>query len=216
MDTSRPLSSRTTWLLRILSAWLLLVTLVGWLPLIRSLFDGDTYEWGSGRWFGTVFRGAGLEGDLWFLALKTSVGLTVVVALLRRWLPVAAYLALAVASLHFASDIHTLMTIDEPLIFHGDTLGVRANITVITPIVSAVALLTALALLASLKGVLRTGPQPLAPSNRRAVWVLSAVLPIQFVLLRFGEPHGASDAVGVLLTMAQWAAVGYAFRLTAK
>jgi hypothetical protein len=30
------------------------------------------------------------------------------------------------------------------------------------------------------------------------------LLPIQFVLLRFGEPHGTTDQIGVILTIAQW------------
>jgi hypothetical protein len=35
---------------------------------------------------------------------------------------------------------------------------------------------------------------------------------VQFVLLRFGEPHGITDQVGVLATIVQWLLVGRALR----
>jgi hypothetical protein len=37
------------------------------------------------------------------------------------------------------------------------------------------------------------------------------MLPLQFVLLRFGEPHGLRDQVGVVLTMLQWLILNLSF-----
>ena len=39
--------------------------------------------------------------------------------------------------------------------------------------------------------------------NKKLLAAFFLLLPIQFVLLRFGEPHGTTDAIGVLLTIAQ-------------
>lgn len=36
------------------------------------------------------------------------------------------------------------------------------------------------------------------------VLALAALLPMQLVLLRVGEPHGTTDQIGVLITIAQW------------
>ena len=46
----------------------------------------------------------------------------------------------------------------------------------------------------------------------RAPRILIAALPLQLVLLRFGEPNGRLDQVGVLLTIAQWMLVGFALK----
>lgn len=213
MPDSPIASPRATRLLRLLVAWLLLVSLFAWLPLLRSLFDGDTYEWASGPWFGHVFRGAGLRGDLWYLLLKLACFVPAVVALLRRWWPLGARLTAALAALYVVADLHTLLTLDEPLVFHGDTLGVRLNITALAPLISGLACIAALSLLRSVGGLRSGGPLPLAPGNVRALAMLGALLPLQYVLLQFGAPHGTTDAVGVLITIGQWFSLAYALRL---
>jgi hypothetical protein len=42
---------------------------------------------------------------------------------------------------------------------------------------------------------------------------LAALLPMQLVLLRVGEPHVTTDQIGVLVTIAQWFLVSVAVRL---
>jgi hypothetical protein len=39
---------------------------------------------------------------------------------------------------------------------------------------------------------------------------------MQFVLLRFGEPHGLTDQAGVILTVLQWLLLGWALRTGAN
>lgn len=213
MSDAATLSPRATRLLRLLVAWLLIISLFAWLPLLRSLFDGDTYEWASGPWFGHVFRGAGLHGDLWYLALKLALFAPAVVGLLRRWWPLGALLAATLAALYLTADLHTLLTLDEPLVFHGDTLGVRVNITALAPVASGLAFLVALTLVRDVARAPGAGPLPLAPANVRMLVMLGALLPIQFVLLQFGEPHGTTDAIGVVMTIAQWLGLAAALRI---
>ncbi|GAB4526604.1 MAG: hypothetical protein Kow00133_15470 [Amphiplicatus sp.] len=43
-----------------------------------------------------------------------------------------------------------------------------------------------------------------------------AILPVQFALLRFGEPHARTDEIGVILTIAQWLAIVFALGLDRK
>ncbi|MFN2441131.1 MAG: hypothetical protein ABR517_00445 [Thermoanaerobaculia bacterium] len=56
------------------------------------------------------------------------------------------------------------------------------------------------------------GSLPLTETNVRWLVVLAALLPVQFVLLRFGAPHATTDEIGVLLTIAQWFLLGAALR----
>jgi hypothetical protein len=57
-------------------------------------------------------------------------------------------------------------------------------------------------------------PALTAWSNRNTRWVLvlAALLPMQLVLLRIGEPHGTTDQIGVLITIAQWFLLSIALR----
>lgn len=50
----------------ILMGWISLLFLFGWLPLLRSLMDGPSYQWGT-TLLGLRFAGAGIAGDFWFL-----------------------------------------------------------------------------------------------------------------------------------------------------
>lgn len=53
-------SGRSDRLLQGLLLWTALTTLVSWLPFVRGLFDGMSYQWGA---FG--FSGRGTSGDYW-------------------------------------------------------------------------------------------------------------------------------------------------------
>lgn len=195
---------------RVTVIWLLTLALFGWLPLVRVLFDGDTYEWGV-RYFGILLNGAGLDGDNWYLVVRTAVCGAAVWAVLRRWRVTGPVLALAITAFLFASDLHALF-MAQPMIFHGDTLGIRLNVTAIAPVVTAVALSAAIGLLIQDLRRSATPPPALAKANLRWLAILAAALPLQFVLLRFGEPHGATDAVGVVMTILQVYAFGWALR----
>jgi len=52
--------------------------------------------------------------------------------------------------------------------------------------------------------------------NARWLAVLSATVPIQFILLRFSRAGSVSDQLGVLLTVAQWLVLDRVFRRFAE
>lgn len=58
----------------------------------------------------------------------------------------------------------------------------------------------------------QTGPgaPPLAGVRRVLVGACAAFVPLQLVLLVVGEPHGTTDAIGVIGTLAQWAVLATA------
>jgi hypothetical protein len=49
--------------------------IIVWLPLVRTIMDGVTYQWGN-RYLGMQFGGKGMGGDFWILPLLTAFSLT--------------------------------------------------------------------------------------------------------------------------------------------
>jgi len=203
---------RTALVQHLVIAWMLVIGLFGWLPLVRSVFDGESYAWGT-SYFGLQLSGAGLAGDVWYLTLKTGFACFVLFALLRRWRPVGAMFATAWSALLLADSLYVFIANPEGLWFHGDTLGIQLNLSLIAPIIVSAMLLPCAWLWwqAVAEGAGR--PAPLQPRNVRRLGMLAALLPLQFVLLHFGVPHGVTDQAGVILTMVQWFALGWALGL---
>ena len=197
---------------RMVVGWILFVGLFSWLPLVRSVFDGDSYQWGT-TFFGIALSGSGLSGDTWVLVLKSALAVFVLYALLRRWRPLAAVLATAWTAVLLGDNLQSYLLDPEGLVFHGDTLGVRINLTLIAPIVSGAMLVLCLFFWRQSVELGAQAPHALQPVNLKRLALLAALLPIQFCLLRFGVPHGLTDQVGVVLTMLQWFAAGWALAL---
>jgi len=204
-------SARPSVLLRVLLTWTALPFVLFWLPLVRSVFDGQTYEWGVG-WWGWRLGGAGVTGNLWYLVLGTVLGATLLWsgwrgerALLRWVLP-------AWFSLLLARALHWAWQDPQGFVFRGDTLGVELNLTWLAPGFHLVGLLLYLAWRRQDRGMPESsrGAAAWTPQSTRRMMALAALLPLQFLLLRLGEPNGVSDAVGVLITIAQWLALGWA------
>jgi len=51
-----------------------------------------------------------------------------------------------------------------------------------------------------------------SPTNTLWLALLLMMLPVQFALLRFGEAHGLTDRIGVVLTVLQCLLLGRIFR----
>ncbi|MCL6480623.1 MAG: hypothetical protein K6U02_02750 [Firmicutes bacterium] len=195
-------------LLRVLLVWTGVVMTLVWLPLLRGPMDGPSYQWG----WPPGLRGSGVGGDYWVVVLTAAVGLSVlwlgwrgarrpVHFLLPLWhLPPAA----AVARVWWRDS--------QMLRFRGDTLGIDISLSWM-----AAALLAGMFLLAVLWAVRdwphsagRAAP-PWGRANRGLLLLAGALLPVQFVLLRFGKPHGTTDQLGVILILLQWLLLNLSF-----
>lgn len=186
-------------LLRLILLYIVVGTLFIWLPLNRGLMDGATYEWGL-----FSLGGTGLSGDYWMLPLLFLLNGSVLWLGWRGARRPFHWLLLLLLLLNLAQSILLTVAGPEDLVFRGETLGMEIPI--------GKALLTADLLFLAL-GVawvwrdLRSGPVrrsvPWSRMNRRLMTLYVALLPIQFLLLRFGEPHGTTDQIGVLLTAGQ-------------
>lgn len=150
-----------------------------------------------------------MGGAYWFIFLGSVFGLIIQVLgwrgaklpfhfLLSGW-----FLLLAGEAIFLA--IHS----PESYRFRGDTLGIDISLTWIGPLLFSAAALAAVWW--SWTDLVASTRLKAASWNRENTWWLAgllALLPVQFVLLRTGSPHGLTDQIGVILTIIQWFAIG--------
>ena len=197
--------------LRFVLIWLTILFITGWLPMIRGLFDGPTYQWGN-SFFGKEFSGKGISGDYWFLIAKTTLGILTLFLGWRGARPLFLVLASIYQSIGFADAIHSSITNPDQYRFQGATLGVDINLTWIAPVLYAVFLfLTILWAIRDAKNDWHKLVAPWSRKNTRWLIGLSALLPIQYYLLHYGSPESTADKIGVLITIFQWLFVGKVF-----
>jgi len=172
-----------------------------WLPLLRSLFDGISYEWGM-TYFGIIFRGAGISIDYLFLIAQM-----VFYAILfyssywsrQRWI---FYVALVIWFLHNFGNLLMEIILEGDTMFHGETLNVHVSLTAIVIPLSIVTVL--LIGLVIRKDLLAENSQiQWSSGNNKRALIIFGVLPIQAVLFALGEPHGIIDQIGVIITILQ-------------
>ena len=198
-------------LLKAILIWTMLTLIIIWLPLVRGLMDGDNYQWGN-SFFGRDLGGHGLHGDYWFLLLQAALGLVLLYLGWRGAQPPFHWLLLLWHTSLGLQAVYNSLTFPEEYRFKGDTLGVDVSLAWVGPLFfGGFALLSVLWVVRDLK----SRREKAAPEWIRVNWVLLLIavgfLPIQFVLLRFGEQHGPRDQAGVLLTMLQWVLINLAF-----
>lgn len=195
-------------LLRILLHWTAVTTFIFWLPLVRSLFDGSTYRW---QFF--QFSGRGIGGDLWFPALGVALALWMLHLGWRGARPPFHFLLVGWHALLAAGMVWLAVDSPEPLVFSGDTLGVEVRLDIVGPLVLG-GFAVAAAVWAARDFV--SARSPYQPSWRRRelaiLGVFAAALPVQFILLRFGETNGTTDQIGVIITLSQWLFIGLALK----
>lgn len=194
-------------ILKALLVWTSVTTVIFWLPLVRCLFDGTSYQWA----FSPGIGGRGLRGDLWFPALGSAYATAMLWLGWRGARRPFHWLLLAWHGFLAGGATYLTLSSPESFRFQGDTLGIDVSLAVAGPVLFGGFFL--LAAVWSVRDPRRDRPRGVpawTPANGRRLAMLLALLPVQFLLLRFGEPHGTTDAVGVLLTIGQWLALGWA------
>ena len=120
-------------LLKAILIWTMVSLIIVWLPLVRGLMDGDSYQWGNSAW-GFQFGGRGLGGDYWFLLLQAAFGLLLLYLGWRgarqpfHWLLLLWHIQLALQS------IYNSLSSPEDYRFRGDTLGVDVSLAWVGPL----------------------------------------------------------------------------------
>ncbi|HEX6650895.1 MAG TPA: hypothetical protein VF075_15195 [Pyrinomonadaceae bacterium] len=198
-------------LLKAILIWTMITLIVVWLPLVRGLMDGDTYQWGNVFW-GKQIGGSGVHGDYWILLVQAVIGIAVLYLGWRgarqpfHWLLLLWLLPLAVQACYDS------FTAPEEYRFRGDTLGVDVSLAWVGPLLyGGFALLAIVWVTRDLRSGRDKVTSEWTRLSRVLLLIAVVLLPIQFVLLRFGEQHGPRDQVGVILTMLQWVLINLSF-----
>lgn len=197
-------------LLKAILIWTMFTLLIVWLPLVRGLMDGDSYRWGSSFW-GFRVGGHGVHGHYWLLLLQALLGITLLYLGWRgaqqpfHWLLLLWHIPLGIQATYDA------LRSPEDYRFRGDTLGVDVSLAWVGPLLfGGFALLSILWVVRNLPRAPEQVAPPWTSANRILLLIVLIIIPIQFVLLRFGEPHDTTDQIGVILTMVQWLLINLA------
>ncbi|MDX5482873.1 MAG: hypothetical protein LPK07_14430 [Hymenobacteraceae bacterium] len=174
-----------------------------WLPFVRCLFDGETYTWGTG-YFGRSFSGSGTAGDYWLLILRVAFGLLIFYTAYRSGKRVLFYMLLLLWYLPLLLDaVYLAIYNPEQMRFRGDTLGIDISVAAVIPaFLSLVFVLITYSMYLEQKRIRFVVPTWVRRNNFWLI-LLMGMLPVQCALLHFGEPHGTTDKVGVVLTILQ-------------
>lgn len=173
-----------------------------WLPFVRGLMDGSSYEWGLG-----AIGGSGLAGDYWVIALIVAFTAT---TLYLGWRGACGPFAPLLLLWHVPFGLLGLAGVrfyrDAIPPLRGDTLDFEMSLAwaALIPTVFAALAIWWVVRQARLGRSAVGQPPAWTKANRVIGWIALALVPLQFGLLRPGEPHDATDQIGVLLTMLQW------------
>lgn len=191
-------------ILKTILVWTMITTILVWLPFVRSLMDGESYSWGRTFW-GMQFDGYGVRGDYWLLVVQVVFVITLLYLGWRgarqpfHWMLLLWHVPIGLQAFY---DSYSS---PEDYRFRGDTLGVDVSLAWVGPLLfGGVALLSFFWVARDLMRTRESVVVEWTRANRIFLLIALSLLPIQYVLLGFGEQHGPTDQVGVILTMCQW------------
>lgn len=210
MSTSKPATAWHQRLFTVLWIWISFRTLLPWLVFFRLTFEGASYSWGT-EYFGRMFHSSGLARiDFLVVYALLAIGIFLLYQLRRYNFRLASTAVLIYLAFFAANALFELLR-GEPVIFQGDTLGVTMNVSIVFFVLQFGMLLVGIAWWFGVRGVATGSGRPLSSSRKTIVTTCVAFVPIQLVLLIFGEPHALTDEIGVIGTLIQGALLAYAF-----
>jgi hypothetical protein len=205
--------SKSSWnqrLFIVLWIWISFRTILPWLVFFRLTFEGDSYSWGT-EYFGHMFYSSGLaRPDFLVVYALLAFSLFMLWQLRKQNFKLGGTLMLTYLGFFAVNALYQLLT-GEPMIFEGDTLGVKVDLS--TPFFLFNFGMFALGA-AWWWGVRDLpqgpGPQAMPAYKKNIVKACIFFVPIQLALLIFGEPHELTDEIGVIGTMLQWFLLAFA------
>jgi len=177
-----------------------LTFMTSWLPFLRGLLDGPSYEWGS-SFLGKQFSGSGTGGDYYYVLINVVTGLFLLASfywIRQRWV---FYSLLIVWYGSMIANAFYEVFAGQGYMFHGDTLNIHLNLAyVILPVMVLAGVLAGYVILKDKGTTFRA-----IRTKKNSYWLAALLLPIpfQYFLLSGGEPHGLTDQIGVVLALLQ-------------
>jgi hypothetical protein len=171
-----------------------LLTAVVWLTVAFGLFVGESYYWQIGPW-----NGAGTGGDYWKLAVVLLFVLVLQVSGRRGPRPLFPFLLLP-ALTGFGAAVIWLAWFDRA----DDTFGIEGALAYVLPVVFIMFALLGIGwtMRRWRAGRFLHADPPWVARNWVLLGIAAAIVPVQFVLLRFFDTGGMKAAL--YLTILQW------------
>jgi hypothetical protein len=205
------MKTRPELLLKIVLIFTAVTMIAVWLPLIRGVMDGPSYEWAT-SFMGKDFGGKGVGGDYWFVVLQAVLCLATIYFGWRGARQPFHWLLMIWIVPSLISAIYNAIKFPDEYRLRGDTMGLDISLAWIAPGFWLILFLSAVAWMAS---DLRKGMDKPMPSwtRRNTIFIILAfaLLPVQFFLLRSGGGTDSKDQIGVVLTIAQWVLLNFSF-----
>ncbi len=198
-------------LFAILWGWIAFQTTLPWLVFFRLTFEGDTYRWAT-EYFGRSFYSAGLaRADFLLIYGLLSANLFLLWQMRKQKMAFVAPMLVVYLGI-FAADALFSLVRGDAIIFQGDTLGVKLDLSYPFFLVQFAAVALAVAWWIGVRDIPSgQGPRPMTRVKRNIVTACVVFVPVQLSLLIFGEPHGLTDEIGVILTIVQWIVLAVVF-----
>jgi hypothetical protein len=198
-------------LLKVILILTSLTMIVVWLPLIRGLMDGNSYEWG-GSFLGNDYGGTGLGGQYWLVVLEAAIAIAIVYLGWRGARQPFHWLLLLWNVSGAINAFYNTIKFPEDYRIQGDTLGIDLSVAWVGPLFwSALTLLSVLWIVRDFRRSEAGVGAGWGRANTVLLVLVLGLLPIQFVLLRFGAPLSRMDQLGVVVTLLQWLMLNLAF-----
>jgi len=192
---------KTSRLLTVLTVLISFTFMVTWLPVVRSIFDGSSYQWGL-NFYGLGFSGEGITASLLFpiaqLLFYSALFISMFWVRKRQW-----FYGLLIAWYFMVfGNLLSDIAINGGTMFHGDTLNVHISLTWIVLPLSLLALVLIYFVIREDRKA--EEPQiPWATKNRNLMFWILGPLVIQAILFSYGEPHGITDQIAVVWSILQ-------------
>ena len=179
------------------------------LPLLRCLFDGVTYSWGT-QIYGISFFSKGIQPDYFILFPLFAFYLFYYYSFYWIKNRTLFYIALVLWwLLNFGNLLFDIIKNGDTM-FHGDTLDVHISLTKIIIPFSVITLIWIIWII--IKDSKRPSDAiPWGKKNKKIGLLLLALIPIEAILLATGEPHALTDEIGVILIIIQSFATAFVF-----
>ncbi|HEY9500585.1 MAG TPA: hypothetical protein VIR01_03010, partial [Pyrinomonadaceae bacterium] len=119
-------------LLKVILIFTAVTMLAVWLPLIRGVMDGPSYEWGS-SFLGKDFGGHGVAGDYWFVVAQALIALAIIYLGWRGARQPFHWLLLLWLGSSLVNAIYNAVKFPDDYRLKGDTMGLDVSLAWIAP-----------------------------------------------------------------------------------
>ncbi len=171
-----------------------------WLPFIRAIMDGETYQWGT-SFFGIMLSGKGISADFYYVIVNAVAGIVLLCSF--YWIRNRT-IFYGLSFIWFGTMIGNTfyhVFFGDGYEFHGDTLNIHLDLSyIIVPFMLALGIFVYYMIIQERKQQFK------AKWNRKnRFWLTLLLLPIPFqvFLFSYGTPHGPTDKIGVVLALFQ-------------